>query len=308
VPAEEATAIDVTLAVSPAEATVGDPLEVTLRLLAPPGCEPDPAGIGRQLGPFSVVSGAWEGPRPQDGHELWVWTGSVVAFRPGEHEIPALGLSLIGPEGERLSAQSPAHRVTIRSVLDPDEAEQAAQIADLKPPASLDPRYGAIWAAAGILAALLIGAAFLWWLHRRYAAKLAAAELPDDPFRRTPPHVWVYAELQKLLERRLAEQGQVELFFAELSGILKRYLTGRYRVELLERTSGEVPEALRQAGAPPGAIEDVARLLSHCDLVKFAKQRPDPSSCRQVIEEAYGIVDATKPREAEFDAEARGAA
>jgi len=152
---------------------------------------------------------------------------------------------------------------------------------------------------------LLRGAALLWWLHRRYAARLAAVPAPDDPFHRTPPHEWVYAELQKLLERRLAEQGQEALFFTEVARILKRYLGGRFRVELMEQTTAEVPERLRQAGAPREAIEAVGDLLASCDMVKFAKELPRPDDCRAAIEAAYQIVDATKPKPA--DAE-RGAA
>jgi hypothetical protein len=102
--------------------------------------------------------------------------------------------------------------------------------------------------------------------------------------------------LQKLLDRRLAEQGQVPLFFAELSRIMKIYLGGRFRRDLLERTSAEVPDDLHQAGASGDSIEQVTRLLERCDAVKFAGLLPAPEACREAIEQAYRIVDATRPQ------------
>ena len=54
---------------------------------------------------------------------------------------------------------------------------------------------------AFFLALLLGGAGLLWWLQRRYGNRLTAVEAPEDPFHRMPPHVWVYRELQRLLDR-----------------------------------------------------------------------------------------------------------
>jgi hypothetical protein len=155
---------------------------------------------------------------------------------------------------------------------------------------------------------LLLAAGLLWWLHRRYAARLAAVPAPADPFHRTPPHEWVYAELQRLLEQRLAEQGEVERFFAELAQVMKTYLGGRFRIELLEQTTKEVPRRLQQAGAAEEAIGAIVELLDGCDRVKFARERPASESCRSAIESAYGIVDATKPRRSDVESAVLGAA
>jgi hypothetical protein len=123
--------------------------------------------------------------------------------------------------------------------------------------------------------------------------------VPTDPFHRVAPHVWVYGELQKLIERRLPEEGRVEEFYAELSRILKRYLSGRYRVELLEQTTEELPAALRQAGAPVSSIQDAEDVLREADLVKFARETPGASQWKAGIDRVYRIVDRTKPVELE---------
>jgi hypothetical protein len=295
--------IPVEVEVSAAGVTVGDPIDVTLSVTLPEGTRLDPPEIGPALGSFSVVDGSWFGPEESAEGDRWSWRGAVASFRAGEQELPSVRISVETADGETLSGASEARTIEIGSVLEPEEADSPeAEIADLKGPASVAPDYRALWRAAAILAVLVLVAGLLWWLHRRYAARLAAVPSPDDPFQRTPPHEWVYAELQRLLEQRLAEQGQVVRFFAELSWILKRYLGGRYRVELMERTTAEVPPRLRQAGAHDEAIEAAAGLLDRCDMVKFAKDVPGSEACRDAIEEAYRIVDSTKPRPAPAEA------
>jgi hypothetical protein len=294
---EAETPVQVRVDVSPVQATVGDRLSVQVFVDLPPATRLDPPQLGPALGSFSVVEGSWLGPEQHAEGQRWTWTGAVVSFRPGELELPAVRVVVQDEAGTQHSAQSLPVPIEILSVLDEDSPEAAeAEIADLKPPVGVPPDYGALVTAAGILALLLLGAALLWWLHRRYAARLAAVPAPDDPFHRTPPHEWVYAELQKLLERRLAEQGREALFFTEIARILKRYLGGRFRVELMEQTTAEVPERLRQAGASREAIEVVCDLLGTCDGVKFAKELARPDDCRAAIEAAYQIVDATKPK------------
>jgi hypothetical protein len=132
-------------------------------------------------------------------------------------------------------------------------------------------------------------------LHRRFAARLAAVPQVTDPFHRMPPHEWVYEQLRMLLDRRLAERGEVEEFFSELSHIVKQYLGGRYRVDLLERTTAEVKPELVQAGAPSAPVRATVELLERSDMVKFARGVPAPAACRSAVEEAYRIVDATRP-------------
>ena len=107
---------------------------------------------------------------------------------------------------------------------------------------------------------------------------------------------------------RLLEQGRHGHFFAELSRIVKVYLGGRYRVELIERTSSEVPAVLEQARTPASTIEETSGLLDLADRVKFAGDRPDPEICLRAFETAYAIVDATKPREEPELAGERGVA
>jgi hypothetical protein len=287
------------LDVAPREARVGDVLQATFEIWTSPDSRVERPELAPG-GSLTFRETSWEGPVMEGGEARWVWKGSVAAFETGEIEVPAAAARVVGPDGAETVVRSEALSIRILSIL--PEGEAAQDLAGIKGPASIAPDYGAVTRALAVLAALLLVALGVWWLQRRLARRLAAVEAPEDPFHRMPPHEWVYRELQLLLERRLAEQGEVDRFFDELSHILKRYLGGRYRVDLMERTTAEVPPELRQAGAPREALGPAREVLERSDRVKFAGERPAPAECRAAVEVVYRIVDATRP------AEQRGAA
>jgi len=300
-----------TLDVEPLEATVGDRLAVVLGVELPADAVLELPTLGPRLGPFTVFEGAWEGPIVVEGEEVvrYRWTGALGAFETGELEVPAIHLRVEG-SGETEPLSTDPVRVDIVSVLEDEElsAAEAAELADIKPPVSIAADYGPLRAALIVFGVLLGVAAVLWWLQRRYASKLAAVAAPEDPFHRMPPHEWVYNELKGLLERRIAEQGQIDLFYGDLGWILKRYLSGRYRIDLMEHTTEEVGPLLEQAGAPEAALEAIDRALGACDRVKFARERPGPPAWREAVEAVYDIVDETKPILAEPDPAVKGVA
>jgi hypothetical protein len=285
----------VTVDIEPREATVGDRLRASFSLTLPEGWEADLPEIGAEIGSFSVISGSWQEPEPLENGTRQVWTGLLTAFETGTLEIPSLSFA-VRAAGESSTLESAPFTVEILSTLQGEENQQA-DIADLKAPLSLPAEYGPILRASAILALLLALSALLWWLHRRYAQRMAAVAVPEDPFQRMAPHVWVYKALQTLLDKRLEEQGLIERFYSELAWILKRYAGGRYRLDLLEKTTAEIPDLLRQAGAAESAIQKMSGLLRRCDLVKFAGQKPAPEASKAAVETVYEIVDATKPTE-----------
>lgn len=296
------------VSVEPLSGSVGDLLATTIVLEAPADAAPELPEIGSELGPFTVSDGSWSDPEPAGELTRWTWNGHVAVYRTGTHELPALSVRLDGG-GDGNVLTSKAVSVEIGSVVAEAAGEEGgADIADLKPPASVPGKYGSLLVGLALLAVLLLGSGLLWWLQRRYAGRLAAARVPLDPFHRMPPHVWVYKELQRLLDLRLEDRGEVERFHSELARIVKFYLGGRYRVDLMESTSSEVPPLLRQAGAPPEAVGETETLLVHCDGVKFARERPPADRWRELVELAYRVVDRTKPVDSDGEEADRGAA
>jgi hypothetical protein len=291
-PAMAATA---TLTVEPVKAHIGDAIKA--RLSVTPGADEtvDVTPLDVSWGPAQVLSGGWEPATA--GSSARVWSGSIALYALGPATIPPIVVP-ISKAGTPASVATEPVSIEIEGTLPSEQqGEKPPDLIDLKAPASIPPDYGPLKRALGAFAALLVGAAVAWWLWRRYASRLAAVSAPIDPFRKLPPHVWVYEELEKLLARRLAEEGKTGLFYDELTRIVKQYLEGRFRVDLLERTTSEVPAALLGAGAPADAGHLARALLESGDRVKFARVPAGPADCRAAVEEAYRLVDMTKPVE-----------
>lgn len=287
-----------TLVVEPREATVGDHLAATLVVDVAADVDVEATPIGPRLGPFVVVGETWApAETAPDGGRRYRWSATLSAFETGDLEVPAIAVRGRRGEGTFEITTVPVP-IVVRSVLESSPEDAPPEIADLKPPASMPPDYGTLYVALGLLGLLVAGATVVWWLNRRLAGRLSAVPVPDDPFHRESAHAWVYRELKRLLDRRLAEEGRIDEFYAEIGRIVKTYLGGRYRLDLLERTTDEVLELLRQAGAPDGAAEHAHELLVTCDFVKFARRRPDATGWREIVETLYALVDATRAPDA----------
>ena len=127
--------------------------------------------------------------------------------------------------------------------------------------------------------------------------KLRAEPIVTDPFDRLSPHEWAFRELKTLLGSHWAEEVEYDRFYTRLSWILRRYLGGRFRVELMEHTTTEMLPLLRRAGAAGDWVEALAPLFSELDRVKYAAGSADPSRCRESVEESYRMIDASRPRQ-----------
>jgi len=100
-----------------------------------------------------------------------------------------------------------------------------------------------------------------------------------------------------LEKAKLWEKGKLKDHFVELSFILRSYLTSRYNVSLLEKTSFETKLILSRKGLNEGTIVAIARILSESDMVKFAKSEPELMAILKVSTLAKQIVAETSPLE-----------
>ena len=278
------------LNVEPQSASIGDPIALSFEVVWPDGAQFDAPSLGPRWGGFEVLDERWEAGADEAGR--WRWTGTLAAFELGELELPARTLeAIVGEEGRR--QQTVAASVEIVSVIEAADDDGALSV--LRSQLSLDPDLTTLIVAALLFALLMVGALGLWWYLKRRAARPVVVRERPDPFARQAPHEWVYAELQRLLERKLPEQGEILLFYTELSRILKSYLSGRFRVDLMERTTEEVAPVLESAGVAAQSVSEIRSVLGECDAVKFAAVRPQASEWKGVVERIYRIVDRTKP-------------
>lgn len=79
------------------------------------------------------------------------------------------------------------------------------------------------------------------------------------------------------------------------SDILRTYVEARFRVEALEMTTREVLDGLSRVGADGSFRVGLRNFLEQCDLVKFAKARPDTDASRAALELGRRIIVESVP-------------
>lgn len=100
------------------------------------------------------------------------------------------------------------------------------------------------------------------------------------------------------LEReKLWEKDKLKEHFVELSYILRSYLTSRYDISVLEKTSYETKILLTKKGLNDDTVDSVGNILSQSDMVKFAKSKPEAIEILRVSTLAKQIVAETSPLE-----------
>ncbi len=78
-------------------------------------------------------------------------------------------------------------------------------------------------------------------------------------------------------------RGEVKEFHIAAADMLRTYAERRYGVDAREMTTHEVLAALRKRRADARFVDGLSAFLEQCDLVKFAKVRPDPDASRGVL-------------------------
>jgi hypothetical protein len=213
----------------------------------------------------------------------------AYAFTPGTLIVPGPDL-VAGPKGggKKLLVSGNRIELTVKPSLDPSAPGEAELPGDLLPPES-----GRTWWIEGATAALTLLLVYLEIRRRRAkrAAESAAVESRPRPVR---PSELALQALAELAARAPDGPGETDAFYREASGILRRYLGGRFDLPTGEMTTEEVLHAgiLRRAECEaPRAL--LRRALRDCDLVKFARHRPGAPERKRTLDSARRFVVET---------------
>jgi hypothetical protein len=280
--------VTVSLAVDRRAVTVGDPITITLTVHRPQKVEIVSFDPDRSLDALTLLDRKEGSPRTlPDGSVEEIRTLTLAAYETGHKEIPAITVVYRDASGHEGRVATEPIGIDIASVLTAGQTEPA----DIKPPWSMPTRPIWPWVLAGALL-LLVLAWLLWRWRRRRRAEPEAAPAPVVPKR--PAHEIAYEELERLLASDRLARGAIKEFYIELAEIMRRYLEACYGIDTFERTTGEIVDALRAARVAAKPIAMTSDLLQSCDLVKFAKYRPESEETRRAVEAAYRLVDETR--------------
>jgi hypothetical protein len=103
--------------------------------------------------------------------------------------------------------------------------------------------------------------------------------------------------LARLEASPLLDRGEVKEYHIQVSDILRTYVEGRFRVPALEMTTRDIVTGLKNVGVEGSIRDDFRGFLDRCDLVKFAKLRPDVEASRGILALGRRLVEETIPVE-----------
>jgi hypothetical protein len=266
---------------------IGDPVELTLAALHREG---------------TVV----EFPSPARGQDILVRDSALTTtplpngLRRTEQKLHLTSLvitnhvlaenaaiTIATPEGLHWTNAYPFVALEVVSSLAPGETEPRPPKTGLArwpaPPAR------ALWIALALLA--LLAAAFA--ALRRFLSTPRTILQMAPP---VPPHQLALDALADLRAKGWIDALNIEPFYVELSGIVRRYLEARFGLRAPERTTEEfIRDALtsRKLSDPHQTL--VAGFLEQSDLVKFARHAPGPADMRNALDSGERLVRETIP-------------
>lgn len=209
---------------------------------------------------------------------------TLTTFTTGLVEIPET-FFFYQKGAERKQLKTSKIPITVESVL--AKLGTSADIRDIKPPMKVPVPASeyALWLL--ILAAIAAGA-YAWYAHYRKRLEKnlpAAAETP------VPPYQKALQELDKLRDSGLIREGRIKEFYISLYDIIRDYIAAVYSIETRDRTTSEIIADLRPKETDRKLVSEIKDFFDDCDLVKFAKYRPDETACSDDWERAKKLVE-----------------
>ena len=219
----------------------------------------------------------------------------INPISPGLYRVPLLSISW--QEGsERGVLDAPSVAFTARELTEA-EAEAAARFAGITAPDALLPEKGFSWPAMAGGAATAMAAVAILFALRHYRRQQAGPVTP-------PPPAWETAlnRLRELQQRDLPGSGKLELYYVDLSSIVRYYIEDRFQIQAPEQTTPEFLEAAAARGVFSEAQEEFLTLfLRQCDRIKFAKLEPDVEGAREHFKQVRLFVKDTIPADVEME-------
>lgn len=104
-------------------------------------------------------------------------------------------------------------------------------------------------------------------------------------------------EMDALKSLKTRNQEELKIYFDRLSFILKSYLSERYELEFMERTSLQTSSLLIQSKVNSATVKNIQLVLEQADFVKFANSKIDEVHVKFISDIARKIVIETSPKQ-----------
>lgn len=213
----------------------------------------------------------------------------ITSFDSALYLLPPL---IVIDQGDTISSNQVALKVSTIPV-DTDNPEEFYDIKDVwKPPFVLADYYSWIFGILfGLFAICVIG----YFVQRYRNRKTLIPLKKEEP--KLPPYEQAIRELNEIKGQKLWQQGLNKEYHTLVTDTLRRYISRRYRVNAMEKTSEEILHIIEQENDAHSVYETLKQILHLADFVKFAKLHPLPDENDLSMMNAYLFVNQTKPTE-----------
>jgi hypothetical protein len=214
----------------------------------------------------------------------------VSSFDSGFYQVPPVIAELRTESGLKRFFSDYSPLEVMRVMIAP--ADTTLKIFDIIKPYRAPVTLGEIlpWVLLVAVLGVIIWAIIRYIRKRKKTQKGIEVVINPDP-----AHVIAFRELERLRDEKLWQNGEIKLYYTELTEILRQYLENRFRVFSLELTTSETLEALVKAGFKKDAsYNQLKAVLTGADLVKFAKYKPEPTENESHFQTSWDFVTATK--------------
>jgi hypothetical protein len=210
----------------------------------------------------------------------------LTSFVVGDHSVRTGNVQFVHGDGTTTAIPFPVAKFVVQSLL----AGANTPWRDIKGLAAW-PGVFPRWLTGLLLISVLALIAAV--VVRRFLSKPRTILQYPPPL---PAHETALNELRMLLGKGWIESENSEPFYIELSSIVRRYLENRFGLRAPERTTEEfIREAVTSRLLSSDHQILTSEFLEQCDLVKFARHRPQRGDMQNGYNAAERLVRETIP-------------
>lgn len=267
---------------------IGDYIKYYIIIKYSEDIKPLPPRPGANLGQFDIKDyNVIELEKTEEGVLQKKIEYTITTYFLGEFEIPAVEIEYIDKNGNKGVVKSEPMIIKVVPVKRrPDDKDD---IRDIKNPIYIK-TYLWLYILITVLLIGIVAYAVYWYIKRKPALK----EEIKEEVKRLPEDIEALNKIEALESKGYLENGQIKQFYFELSEIIREYLSRRYQIPTLERTTSEVLHDLEKVIYGSELYKKFYNFFYECDMVKFAKYIPTKNQLNSIIPLAKELIEKTK--------------
>lgn len=267
------------------EYTVGDYINYSIEMKYPKGVNLVIPTITDSISNLTFIKNG-EMVKNEVGNEISEIRHFIFSkYDSSEVTIPAFHISYSANGGNPQFVKVNSVDIVVKTI----EVNQQAEIQDIKAPI----RIPIDWLLVSIIAILVLALIVAAYFGYKYYQKKKLGKVVLEPEIILTPFEKAIANLTKLEEKKLWQQGEIKEYHSELTGIIRDYFENKYNFIALEMTTSEIISNLKLKEVNFEVIKTTEEFLENADMVKFAKFKPMPTINETMMKQAYLIVNKT---------------